>query len=197
MACSGRATLADELHFVGHGITRKTRRGTVETRVEKECQKESQMKTSLIIAGLIGVMLSSCSPHARQLQKVRSQLIGVWSGTEDPCLGRVVSFDAKGRITEDGVAMGGGIIGSDGPRQGKVKYRLETDKTGVGTVIIRIGATGEEDALFIVEEVGDATAKMRAINPVTKLPTEVVLWKRISNEPYRIASEKRLDKGGE
>jgi hypothetical protein len=121
----------------------------------------------------------------------------VWSGTEDPCLGRVVSFDAKGRITEDGVAMGGGIIGSDGPRQGKVKYRLETDKTGVGTVIIRIGATGEEDALFIVEEVGDATAKMRAINPVTKLPTEVVLWKRISNEPYRIASEKRLDKGGE
>jgi hypothetical protein len=121
-----------------------------------------------------------------RLEAMRKAIVGVWNGTEEPCLGRIISFDAQGRITEDGYAEGGMILGRDDPRQGKVKYRLEANKDGAGVVVIEVDAKGAESPIFTVDEIDEKTAKMREIDGQTKKPTAPALWKRLSTEPYKI-----------
>jgi hypothetical protein len=115
------------------------------------------------------------------IEAVQKRLVGVWNGTEDPCTGHVISFDAEGRITMKGMAASqAAFLVNPSYEEGKVKFRLQSNPNGPGIAVIEINSNGTETTIFIVEEIGDDAAKLRVISDVSGDPSEPVTWKRIS-----------------
>ena len=152
--------------------------------------------TAIVLASaitLLSVVAWGAEPDAAKaptVESVQKGIVGVWNGVWDDGnthVSYVLSFDAQGRITEKGFAGGGGmLLGSAEPRQGKVKYRLEPSKGGAGVVIVEIDANGTACPIYVVEQMDEKIAKMRAIDSQTKKPTALVEWKRVQAEPYEI-----------
>ncbi|MEI6703233.1 MAG: hypothetical protein WCL71_06810 [Deltaproteobacteria bacterium] len=162
------------------------------------------MNINRIAAILLSIVATSAygaepeSTKAATVDAVRNGLVGVWNGVWDEPnmhMSYVLSFDAQGRITEEGiVGEGGMLLGEDAPRKGMVKYRLEANKDGAGVTIIEIDGKGAETSIYVVDQIGADSVTMRSINVETKKINEPVVWKRIRTEPYPIKTEKEAEK---
>ncbi len=155
---------------------------------------------SIVVISLLSAVAhgaEAAPSSAITVETVRKAIVGVWNGTEEPCKGSVISLDAEGRITLNGVAGSQTALLIDPSyEQGKVKYRLEENKGGAGVVISEIGANGAENPIYIIEAIDDGTARMRAIDYQTRKPSAPVLWKHMSTEPYAIKQADLRDAAG-
>ena len=165
-------------------------------------------KTKIVALGITVVIVGALYTRADEstnktsvsVEVVQKGIVGVWNGVWDEPnmhMSSVMSFDAQGRITEDGFFGEMGICGRGENREGKVKYRLEQRKDGPGVNLIEIEADGKERSTHIIEGIAEDKLSMRGINSQTKEPMQLVDWKRIKKEPYPVKEQKKGEKKSE
>lgn len=158
--------------------------------------KPTVKRITLVVIGMLFSALAHgeepTATNATTVDAVKKGIVGVWNGVwDEPNLNvsKLLSFDAEGRITEDGFVAEMGILGSDANRQGKVQYRLEQRNDGPGINLIEYGYgdNGKEGyCTYIIEAITEDQLSMRAFNSETKETLQLVDWKRIEKEPYKV-----------
>jgi hypothetical protein len=156
--------------------------------------KPTIKRITLVVIGMLFSALAHgeepTATNATTVDAVKMGIVGVWHGVWDEPnfhMSKLLSFDAEGRITEDGIVAEMGVLGSEANRQGKIKYRLEQRNDGPGINLIEYGDDHKEGScIYIIDAIAEDKLSMRAFNAKTKETFQLVHWKRIKKEPYKI-----------